>query len=1011
MSNRRGWRSGSKPLGRLILILLLAWVIPAFGIVFAIPSPAIAAGDEWNQPIDREWDQAIMPGWGREVQRWYGTYGWDESWPADFDGSIEVTDVAIENQRPAEGVTGDVIFLEKEYANDDETSDDFWWYYEGLNYGGATLRVTYTDPFGVAQSYTFDVIVDSDVYELDAWVEDGSFNALPGATKQLGAWGIHKRQDQPDTQEGLTYQWSIVDGQEFATIEGQGEDATLSLKPYEGDDPFWQEHVQVQVTLFDGGTEVARYDDLHVTVAALYGEIWPVKLDRLNVGESVTITPELRSYAIEHLDTGGYITLPTKDGFSFDGYDDACLSVTDNGNGSITVTRLMPWGTYLPLRCTWVNPEHEDVEIYGGLFLFDLDFDMWLDYERDDLFADGTLDVGIESNGLEGADYELEVTVGDWSGNDWSKTYAPGREYTITDEGITLDGASLSAAGAEHIRVLVRAVVGDVELCWSDMWVDVRDVREEYEREWDTSLLIGWGGTIARDYQVHVESSEYPDGYPGGYQITDVTISGQRPAGDNDGDVVSLEKIDNDQSGAYHWEYRAVGYGEADITASFTDIHGNPQSWTFTVHVGRDVYGVDVWTDNGVRCGLPGTSIDVHAAGWHESEGEVPEGEEFAYDWRLADGCDEWATIQPSASDPATATVTFKQVPEGEEYFRRDIGVDVRLLVGGEERAGGWCNLEVSSDYVELLPLELDHSLGVGEWLTFTPELRHYAVDVDGEYEVIEPDDLQVFYNSREFEVKPQEDGSYKVRRLQPWPVSFDLWASWDDERNSIANTYRFDYMGEWMFTDVHVDTPHANDILWLARYGITTGFKDGTFHGDWNVIRQDMAAFLYRLAGSPTFVPTPEQAAAFVDVDSTNPDVNQRTQHYKEILWLAAAGISEGWPVGPKGSGLREFRGREKVLRQDMAAFLRRLARYKGADASMPDGASNPFYDVDSTNPNENDRTPHYEDIIWLASTGVTTGWDEGNGRKSFRGDWNVVRQDMAAFLHRLNNYIDKNR
>ncbi len=255
-----------------------------------------------------------MPGWGREVQRWYITYGWDDSWPADFEGRVEVTDVAIESQRPADGVTGDVIFLEKEYANDDETSDDFWWYYEGLNYGGATLRVTYTDPFGVAQSYTFDVIVDSDVYELDAWVEDGSFNALPGATKQLGAWGIHKRQDQPDTQEGLTYQWSIVDGQEFATIEGQGEDATLSLKPYEGDDPFWQEHVQVQVTLFDGGTEVARYDDLHVTVAALYGEIWPRVLDRLNVGESVTITPELRSYAIEHLDTGGYITLPTKDG-------------------------------------------------------------------------------------------------------------------------------------------------------------------------------------------------------------------------------------------------------------------------------------------------------------------------------------------------------------------------------------------------------------------------------------------------------------------------------------------------------------------------------------------------------------------------------------------------------------------------------------------------------------------------------------------------------------------------
>ena len=54
-------------------------------------------------------------------------------------------------------------------------------------------------------------------------------------------------------------------------------------------------------------------------------------------------------------------------------------------------------------------------------------------------------------------------------------------------------------------------------------------------------------------------------------------------------------------------------------------------------------------------------------------------------------------------------------------------------------------------------------------------------------------------------------------------------------------------------------------------------------------------------------------------------------------------------------------------------------------------------------------DSTPHYEDILWLASTGVTRGWDMGDGTFEYRGMNDVVRQDMAAFLHRLDNYVKR--
>ena len=214
-------------------------------------------------------------------------------------------------------------------------------------------------------------------------------------------------------------------------------------------------------------------------------------------------------------------------------------------------------------------------------------------------------------------------------------------------------------------------------------------------------------------------------------------------------------------------------------------------------------------------------------------------------------------------------------------------------------------------------------------------------------------------------------------------------------QRLGVADTYTCtaDTKPAGGFADVDAYTPHLEDVLWLAAKGISTGYDewDGTrtFRGMVPVYRQDMAAFLYRLAGKPTYVPTQKDIARFRDVSWSTP-------HAAEIWWLASAGISQGWDMH---DGTFEFRGTDTVKRQDMAAFLRRLARRMGADVDAP-GATNPFRDV-------SESTAHYEDILWLASTGVTKGWDMGDGTFEFRGMNSVVRQDMAAFLHRLDNYV----
>ncbi|MGK3649143.1 carboxypeptidase regulatory-like domain-containing protein [Pseudarthrobacter enclensis] len=188
-----------------------------------------------------------------------------------------------------------------------------------------------------------------------------------------------------------------------------------------------------------------------------------------------------------------------------------------------------------------------------------------------------------------------------------------------------------------------------------------------------------------------------------------------------------------------------------------------------------------------------------------------------------------------------------------------------------------------------------------------------------------------------------------------------------------------FTLFAERSFTDIPVGTQFHREISWLGSTGVTTGFPNGTYAPLSAVNRDAMAAFLYRLAGSPSF--TPPETSPFTDVATDNP-------FYKHITWLAEQGISTGWT---EPNGTKTYRPLQSVNRDAMAAFLYRFAGNPGYTPP----ASSPFTDVSTTN-------QFYKQITWLASTGITTGWTEANGSKSFRPLSPVNRDAMAAFLYR---------
>ena len=196
-------------------------------------------------------------------------------------------------------------------------------------------------------------------------------------------------------------------------------------------------------------------------------------------------------------------------------------------------------------------------------------------------------------------------------------------------------------------------------------------------------------------------------------------------------------------------------------------------------------------------------------------------------------------------------------------------------------------------------------------------------------------------------------------------------------------------YADEVTFRDVTSSTPHADDIEWTASTGISTGWlePDGsrTFRGMDTVKRQDMAAFLRREAkrmnagDAGSWKPSASDWRTFRDVSGSTP-------HAEDVLWLAHTGISTGWK---ESDGSRTYRGMDSVKRQDMAAFMHRLARLAGRGSNV---SPKSFRDVNAS-------TPHADDIRWLGGSKVSTGYPDG----TYRGMVSVYRQDMAAFLHRL--------
>lgn len=206
-------------------------------------------------------------------------------------------------------------------------------------------------------------------------------------------------------------------------------------------------------------------------------------------------------------------------------------------------------------------------------------------------------------------------------------------------------------------------------------------------------------------------------------------------------------------------------------------------------------------------------------------------------------------------------------------------------------------------------------------------------------------------------------------KAVKPAPVVFSDVPFTENDTYTIPETEGVEY---WVAGKV----VEAGTYAGLDRVTVTAKAKEGYVLASGSTVEwTDRFS-----AKGPDFVPP--AVSPFKDVLTTQ-------QFYREMAWMADAGISKGWV---EADASVTYRPLTPINRDAMAAFLYRIA---GSPQYTPPVTS-PFKDVSTTQ-------QFYKEMAWLAEKGISSGWTEGDGSKTYRPLTPINRDAMAAFLYRL--------
>lgn len=179
-------------------------------------------------------------------------------------------------------------------------------------------------------------------------------------------------------------------------------------------------------------------------------------------------------------------------------------------------------------------------------------------------------------------------------------------------------------------------------------------------------------------------------------------------------------------------------------------------------------------------------------------------------------------------------------------------------------------------------------------------------------------------------------------------------------------------------FSDVPAGAWYAGAVEAVCEAGLMQGTGAGTFAPGAAVTRGQIAAILYRLAGSPGIY------------GSSFSDVRTGAYYAKAVAWAARRGVVEGFPDGT-------FRPDQPVSRQQRAAVLWRYAKLERADSGKRAGLED-YRDAGEVGAYAG------EALSWALAEGVLQGTKEGN----LLPQGQAARGQTAVLLERFQKLLE---
>ncbi len=290
----------------------------------------------------------------------------------------------------------------------------------------------------------------------------------------------------------------------------------------------------------------------------------------------------------------------------------------------------------------------------------------------------------------------------------------------------------------------------------------------------DENKLPGGAMSIAPQIEYYIENSQYPNGFSGWVDVTDVSVQINNGASDAvqvvyDGDM---------------WNIRCSGLGEADITVTHKTPDGGTTDYTYSISVVDSIWTSNYWNKDGLQNAVQGGSIgidlEIQNTRWAPGKGQYAVDTPYEVEWYVVrQEQAPYLNFVYNNADKTDVTIEVASNAPEEDY---DIGYAVYELDANGNRvadsAGNvypvcgsdWVRLIVMNDFPHLLLTGYDRNLEVGETMTVTPSMIRVYLDNGVEKEEVINGASFGYWNKGDVEIV-EKNGTFEVTRLSSWEI------------------------------------------------------------------------------------------------------------------------------------------------------------------------------------------------------------------------------------------------